>query len=240
MLSLFTILRRSVRKVGLKPGQIALTFDDGPNDEEQATKNVLDVLHRHSVKAGFCLVGKQVRRQKALVRRMYHSGHLLINHTQTHIHPMRQKAVELHREIAACDVEIARALNQPNYESKFFRAPFGIVTPAVRRVLKRRKLQHILLTHYSWDTRLGPHNWQAMVDRMIDDAVKKEGGLFVLHDGSLVPPLIAEKDWNRSVENRSWVSLAVDRIVSKLKAKGFQFVLPGHQEQREFSIRKAA
>ena len=146
MLSLFTILRRSVRKVGLKPGQIALTFDDGPNDEEQATKNVLDVLHRHSVKAGFCLVGKQVRRQKALVRRMYHSGHLLINHTQTHIHPMRQKAVELHREIAACDVEIARALNQPDYESKFFRSPFGIVTPAVRRVLKRRKLQHILLT----------------------------------------------------------------------------------------------
>lgn len=240
MLSLFTILRRSVRKAGLKPGEVALTFDDGPNDEERATKNVLDVLHRHSVKAGFCVVGKQVRRQKELVRRMFHSGHLLINHTQTHIHPLRQKSVELHREITACDLEIARALDIPDYESKFFRAPFGIVTPAIRRVLRRRKMQHVLLTHYGWDTRLGPHNWQSMVDGLVDDAVEKDGGLYVLHDGSLVPPLIAEKDWNRSVENRSWVSLAVDHIVTKLKAKGFQFVLPGHHEQREHQVRKAA
>lgn len=240
MLSLFTILRRNVRKAGLKPGQVALTFDDGPNDEEHATKNVLDVLHRHSVKAGFCVVGKQVRRQKELVRRMFYSGHLLINHTQTHIHPMRQKAVELHREIKACDLEIGRALGQPDYESKFFRAPFGIVTPAIRRVLKRRKMQHILLTHYGWDTRLGPHNWQSMVDGLVEDAVEKDGGLFVLHDGSLVPPLIAEKDWNRSVENRSWVSAAVERIVTKLQAKGFKFVLPGKREQASASLRKTA
>ena len=240
MLSLFTVLRRSVRKVGLKPGQVALTFDDGPNDEEEATKNVLDVLHRHSVKAGFCLVGKQVRRQKELVRRMFHSGHLLINHTQTHIHPLRQKSVELHREISQCDMEIGRALGQPDYASRHFRAPFGIVTPAIRRVLKRRKMQHILLTHYGWDTRLGPHNWQSMVDGLIEDAVEKDGGLFVLHDGSLVPPLIAEKDWNRSVENRSWVSAAVECIVARLKAKGFQFVLPGMKEQQKVVLSKAA
>ncbi|MEP3478439.1 MAG: polysaccharide deacetylase family protein [Fuerstiella sp.] len=240
MLSLFTVLRRSVRKVGLKPGQVALTFDDGPNDEERATKNVLDVLHRHSVKAGFCLVGKQVRRQKELVRRMFHSGHLLINHTQTHIHPLRQKSVELQREISQCDMEIGRALGQPDYQSDFFRAPFGIVTPAIRRVLKRRKMQHVLLTHYGWDTRLGPHNWQSMVDGLVEDAMEKEGGLFVLHDGSLVPPLIAEKDWNRSVENRSWVSEAVECIITRLKAKGFQFVLPGMKERQKVVLRKAA
>lgn len=233
MLSLFTILRRSVRKVGLKPGQIALTFDDGPNDEEHATKNVLDVLNRHSVKAGFCVVGKQVRRQKNLVRRMFYSGHLLINHTQTHIHPLRQKAREIDREIRACDVEIARALQIPEYRSEFFRAPFGIVTPAVRRVLKRRRLTHVLLTHYGWDTRLAPHNWQTMVDGMIDDAVRNDGGMYVFHDGSLVPPLIAEKDWNRSVENRSWVASAVNRMVSELKAKGFQFVVPGQSGESE-------
>lgn len=230
-----------MRKAGLLPGQVALTFDDGPNDEESATKNVLDVLHRHSVKAGFCLVGKQVRRQKQLVRRMFHSGHLLINHTQTHIHPMRQKARELHREIAACDVEIARAIQVPDYESVYFRAPFGIVTPAVRRVVKRRRMKHVLLTHYGWDTRVGPHNWQAMVDGMVEDAVAKDGGLYVLHDGSLVPPLIAEKDWNRSVENRSWVALAVEQLVSRLKSRGFQFVLPGEaKEERRTELRKAA
>ncbi|MEO1982588.1 MAG: polysaccharide deacetylase family protein, partial [Fuerstiella sp.] len=105
VLSLFTIIRRKPSLTGLQPGQVALTFDDGPNLEGNVTPDLLDVLHEYSVKAGFCIVGQQIVQHPDVVRRMYHSGHLLINHTQGHHHPIRQNAATLVEEIDACDRE---------------------------------------------------------------------------------------------------------------------------------------
>ncbi len=41
---------------GSDPGEIALTFDDGPNDA--ATPELLEVLARHGVRATFFAMGK--------------------------------------------------------------------------------------------------------------------------------------------------------------------------------------
>jgi peptidoglycan/xylan/chitin deacetylase (PgdA/CDA1 family) len=228
VLSLFTIMRRTTRGTGLQPGQVALTFDDGPNLEANVTPDLLDVLHQHSVKAGFCIVGQQIARYPDVVRRMSHSGHLLINHTQSHQHPIRQNVVTLLDEIEACDREIGAALGIEDYRSEYFRAPFGIVTIAVRRAVRQLGLKHVLLSHYGWDTRVGPHNFNSVVDLLIANAKKNQGGMFVVHDGSLCPPKIREEDWNRSTENRSWVPAAISRIIRELKQHGLQFVIPGN------------
>ncbi len=227
MLSLFTIIRRNPRQTGLQPGQVALTFDDGPNLEANVTPDLLDVLHEHSVKAGFCIVGQQIRRHPAVVRRMSHSGHLLINHTQSHHHPIRQSVATLHEEILACDREIGAALEIDGYRSDYFRAPFGIVTFAVQRAVRQLGLKHVLLSHYGWDTRVGPHNFESVVDLLIANAKKNNGGMYVLHDGNLCPPKVYEEKWNRSIENRSWVPSAISRVISELEKHGLQFVLPG-------------
>lgn len=226
MLSLFTIMRKTPKKTGLQPGEVMLTFDDGPNLQDNVTPNLLNVLHQHSVKAGFCVVGSEIRRHPEVVRRMYYSGHQLINHTQTHQHPFRQDFPTLLREVEACDEEFGRVLNIPNYRSDFFRAPFGIVTPAVRKVVRARGMQQVLLSHYGWDTRVGPLNYCDVVDKLIANAKRHNGGMYVFHDGSLCPPKIKESDWNRSSENRSWVPEAVDRVITELKAEGMRFVLP--------------
>lgn len=230
MLSLFTILRRNPQKTGLQPGEVVLTFDDGPNLEDNVTPEVLDVLHQHSVKAGFCIVGRQIRQHPEVVQRMYYSGHLLINHTQNHNHPLRQNYATLLDEVNTCDREIGAALGIPNYRSDYFRAPFGIVTFAVRRVTKNLGMTPVLLSHYGWDTRVGPQNCASVVDMMIDNARHHRGGLFVFHDGNLCPPKVAEQDWNCSVENRSWIPEAVDRVVTELKAEGMRFVIPADSE----------
>ncbi len=227
MISLFTIIRRNPRQTGLQPGQVALTFDDGPNLEANVTPDLLDVLHQHSVKAGFCLVGQQIRRHPDVVRRMNQSGHLLINHTQSHHHPIRQNVATLLDEIEACDREIGAALGIDGYRSDYFRAPFGIVTFAVRRAVRRLRLKHVLLSHYGWDTRVGPHHCESVVDLLIDNAKRNNGGMYVLHDGSLCPPKVHEENWNHSTENRSWVPEAISRVISELEKHGLQFVLPG-------------
>lgn len=226
MLSLFTIMRRKLQRVGLQPGQVMLTFDDGPNLQDNVTPDLLDVLHQHAVKGGFCIVGQQIKQHPDVVRRMHHSGHLLINHTQHHHHPISQDYHALHSEIIACDHEIGTALGIAEYRSKYFRAPFGIVTLSVRRVTRNLNLTPVLLTHYGWDTRVGPHNFAPVVDMLIADAIRNHGGLYVFHDGSLCPPKVREPDWNRSIENRSWVPNAVDRIITELHAHGLKFVVP--------------
>lgn len=233
MLSLFTILRSGPEKTGIKPGEVALTFDDGPNLEGNVTPNLLNVLHQHTVKAGFCIVGRQVRRHPDVVRRMHQSGHLLINHTEEHHHPVRQKLDALLADIKACDRSIGDALGVSNYRSRYFRIPFGIVTFAVRRATKRMGLTPVLLTHYGWDTRVGPHNYHDMIEALIENAKQNNGGMYVLHDGSLYPQTPAESDWSRSAENRSWVPNAVDRIISELKAAGLRFVIPENAPVRE-------
>lgn len=230
MLSLFTILRPHPRRVGLKPGEVVLTFDDGPNLQDNVTPSLLNVLQQHSVKAGFCVVGEQVQRHPEVVRRMHQSGHLLINHTQHHEHPVRQNTATLIDEICSCDQAIGEAVGLPDYRSTLFRAPFGIVTPAVRRAVKRTSVKQVLLTHYGWDTRVGPKDYRPVVDIMLENARRLRGGMFVFHDGNLCPQKKLEPDWNRSVENRSWVPEAVDRVITELKADGLRFVLPPQPE----------
>ena len=98
----------------------------------------------------------------------------------------------------------------------------------MRRAVRQLGLKHVLLSHYGWDTRVGPHNFNSVVDLLIANAKKNQGGMFVVHDGSLCPPKIREEDWNRSTENRSWVPAAISRIIRELKQHGLQFVIPGN------------
>lgn len=232
MLSLFTIMRRTPRATGLRTGEVMLTFDDGPNLQDDVTPRLLDVLHRRDVKAGFCLVGRQVQRHPAIVRRIWYSGHLLINHTQNHIHPLRQSLRDVLLEIDACDVELSEALGLRTYRSEHFRAPFGIVTPAVRRAVKARNMTQVLLSHYAWDTRVGPHNCGTVVQKLIDNARRQRGGLFVFHDGGLKNSDPASGDWSESCDNRSWIPDAVDEVITALKSDGLRFVIPTGDDQR--------
>lgn len=63
--------------------KIALTFDDGPHP--QYTEQVLDGLKKRGVKATFFITGENAELYPELVRRMHEEGHLIGNHTYSHI-----------------------------------------------------------------------------------------------------------------------------------------------------------
>ena len=69
---------------GLKRGskQIALTYDDGPNDPH--TFKLLEVLARHEVHATFFMIGRYVRQRPDIVLDVSRAGHVIANHTLTH------------------------------------------------------------------------------------------------------------------------------------------------------------
>ena len=67
---------------GNDPTEVALTYDDGPNDA--ATLPLLEILARHNARATFFMIGSFVRLRPEIVRRVHAAGHLIGNHTQTH------------------------------------------------------------------------------------------------------------------------------------------------------------
>src|SRR5271157_3629254 len=62
--------------------QLALTYDDGPNDPH--TPHLLEVLAKHGVKATFFLIGRYVQQRPDLAREVVQAGHAVGNHTFTH------------------------------------------------------------------------------------------------------------------------------------------------------------
>src|SRR5579864_1560278 len=65
-----------------RPGELALTFDDGPNPAW--TPRLLEILARHGAKATFFLVGRFAEEEAALARTIAEAGHLLGNHSWSH------------------------------------------------------------------------------------------------------------------------------------------------------------
>ncbi len=69
---------------GLQPEskQLALTYDDGPNDPH--TFRLLEVLAKHNVKATFFLIGRFVKQRPDIARELMRAGHVVGNHTFSH------------------------------------------------------------------------------------------------------------------------------------------------------------
>src|SRR5689334_10896055 len=80
--------------------QIALTFDDGPNDPH--TLRLLDVLAKHNVRATFFLIGCYVRQRPDIVREIAKQGHVIGNHTFTHPLLTFQSRSSARKELMEC------------------------------------------------------------------------------------------------------------------------------------------
>src|SRR6202166_567745 len=59
--------------------QLALTYDDGPNDPH--TFRLLEVLAKHNVKATFFLIGRFVKQRPGIARGFIPAGQVVGNHT---------------------------------------------------------------------------------------------------------------------------------------------------------------
>ncbi|MGL4737567.1 MAG: polysaccharide deacetylase family protein [Cellulosilyticaceae bacterium] len=61
---------------------VYLTFDDGPT--QGVTEKILDVLKQYDVKGTFFVVGKEIPKREAILKRMYEEGHGIGLHTYSH------------------------------------------------------------------------------------------------------------------------------------------------------------
>jgi peptidoglycan-N-acetylglucosamine deacetylase len=164
---------------GNDPNQIALTFDDGPNDPH--TLRLLDVLAKRQAKATFFLIGHYVRQRPEIVRIIHDAGHEIGNHTYTHPNLVFVSAEKLEQELEDCRKALEDATGQP---APLFRPPFGGRRPNVLRTARRLGLEPVMwsVTSYDWRARSAGEIVNN-VARQVNGRRTARGEIVLLHDG---------------------------------------------------------
>lgn len=177
-----------------EPGpRIALTFDDGPGPY---TERLLDGLKERGVKASFFLIGRSVKEYPEAVKRMEEEGHLIGNHTYSHVKLKGLSPEETRREIKKTDEAVYEITGK---HVAYLRPPFGEWEEDLELTYPVLPVMWTV-DPLDWTT----ENVEEIVDRVVTQA--GENDMILLHDC-----------YDSSVE-------AALRIVDRLLAEGFDFV----------------
>ena len=184
--------------------QIALTYDDGPNDPH--TLRLLEVLAKHEVHATFFLIGRYIEQRPDIVRDILKAGHITGNHTFTHPLLTLKSAAETHDELTRCRSALQNAIGE---HSNLFRPPFGGRRPSTLRVARELGLEPIMwnVTGYDWNAPPA-----AQIERKVDGQIRG-GDVILLHDGG----------HKQMGADRSQTVIATDHLITKYKSQGYTF-----------------
>jgi peptidoglycan/xylan/chitin deacetylase (PgdA/CDA1 family) len=156
-------------------GEVALTFDDGPDPE--VTPRVLDLLDGAGMKATFFAIGRHARAHPRLTAEIARRGHRVENHTDTHPHLFScYPAGLLRREVEGAQEAIAAATGR---RPRLFRAPAGLRNPLLEWVLHRAGLRLVAWTRRGFDA--VDQDPAAIARRLLGGLAP--GDVLLLHDG---------------------------------------------------------
>ncbi len=200
---------------GPRPRELALTFDDGPND--RYTQEVLEKLDASGVKATFFVVGMYAKQLPWLVRRVVEAGHEIGNHTFNHRNLAWLPAGRIRDEIWQCSALLQDILGK---RVRWFRPPYGKRRPAVLHIAEEFGLETVMWNSMGFDWRPGRTPKQIMkgIERRIRANRKAgRGSTILLHDGG--PGTIA-------AERRRTVQ-ALGSLLERGPAANYRFVTVG-------------
>jgi peptidoglycan-N-acetylglucosamine deacetylase len=203
-----------IERGGDHPGEIALTFDDGP--DPKWTPAILDILKQEQVPATFFVIGKNGQAYPELLRRLVNEGHEVGNHTFTHPNlgevPLSLSDLELNATQRLIESETGRS-------TVLFRPPYFGDAEAdkpqeVEPAFQAQKLGYLMV-----GLRIDPDDWQLPVtgdqivqrvlERAADNNPETRGQIVLLHD---------------SGGDRSATIAALPKLIHELRARGFRFV----------------
>lgn len=163
-----------------RPGELALTFDDGPN--KTWTPRLLDLLASNDVRATFFLLGNHAEAEPELVRRIAAAGHLIGNHTWSHPNLARSSPEVTQEELQRTQDLLEQLTGSA---VKFFRPPYGARRPAVFRIAREMGLQVVLWNAMTadWSDPSPERIAQKLTERIVRLRQAGRAANIVLHDG---------------------------------------------------------
>ena len=156
-------------------GEIALTFDDGPDAE--VTPRVLDLLDAHGARATFFCIAERAIAAPELVREIVRRGHLVENHSRGHRATFPMLGLGgIRREIASAQASLT---DITGHAPRFFRPPAGLRNPLLDPVLHDLGLKLVSWTRRGYDTNRSNADevGQLLLRRLA------AGDILLMHDG---------------------------------------------------------
>jgi peptidoglycan/xylan/chitin deacetylase (PgdA/CDA1 family) len=165
--------------------KIALTFDDGP--ERKPTAAVLDVLKAENVQATFFCIGHKLNGSEELVRRIHDEGHLLGSHSFSHSDWFDLfMPGQMRREFDQTNILFEGIIQK---HTRFFRPPYGVINPMLRKALKKTGYFVIGFSNRAYDT--STRKKEKILRRLEKNL--KPGDIILLHDTmSSTPDVLRE------------------------------------------------
>ena len=157
-------------------GEIALTFDDGPDPE--VTPRVLDILAEHGCRATFFCIADRARLQADLCREIARRGHGVESHSFVHSVPRFPCLARggWRREVGSAQAALAEIAGRA---PRFFRPPAGLRNPLLDPVLHEFGLVHVTWTRRGFDTKT--RDPAIVTARLLRNFAA--GDILLLHDG---------------------------------------------------------
>lgn len=167
---------RFLWRLPVASGDLALTFDDGPDD--RYTTPLLDLLAYHDIRATFFLVGRSVQQRPEIARRIDREGHMIGSHSLDHRDLPELPATEFARQIDGGRQAICDAIGR---DTALFRPPRGRLDA---RTLWKLARMGLCVAHWSrtWSD-YRRDGAQALLDRSRRDPVKRRD-ILLLHDNN--------------------------------------------------------
>lgn len=177
-----------------RPRKIAITFDDGPHP--YYTEQLLDGLKERDAKASFFVMGKQAEAYPELVLRMQEEGHLIGNHTYSHMQLGKQNRESFKSELIRTNELLLKITGE---EPQYVRPPYGSWDKSFE--------SELMMIPVLWT--IDPMDWcSSDVNGIVQKVTKKaeENAVILMHD-----------------EYKSSVTAALE-IVDTLQKQGYEFV----------------
>ncbi|WDR05652.1 polysaccharide deacetylase family protein [Devosia rhodophyticola] len=131
-----TLAVASANDIKLDPGEVILTFDDGPRPGK--TDAILDTLDNFAVKATFLMVGQAVAAHPLTAQQVALRGHTIGSHSYDHADLTSLSRHEAVNDIARAEDTIVRTLSRIGDEpAPFFRFPYLAQNGFLRTSLNR-------------------------------------------------------------------------------------------------------
>lgn len=118
-------------------GGVFITFDDGP--EPEITEFILEELAKYNAKATFFCCGYNMKKNKYLLDRIVSEGHVVANHTYSHLNGLSTPVGEYVNDVLKVDTILP---------TKLFRPPWGQLN--MREYMKLTSKKVVL-----WDVESG-------------------------------------------------------------------------------------
>ena len=162
---------------------------------DRVTNRIVKVLAKHDSRATFFVVGNRVERYADTMKNAYNKGNQIATHTFDHGDLSKMKKKQIRRELKRA-FRVMKKINGEN--PTMLRPPYGNVNDKMRQTIR------IPMIYWNVDT----DDWASRNKDKILSRCKsiKDGDIVLMHD--LYPSTAA----------------AVEKLVPKLRKKGFQLV----------------